>query len=152
MLPHDLPPWRIVFHYFRTWRRDGTWQRVHGVLHAELRQAQGRQASPSAAIIDTIYGEEIAIRVTIATDPDCWVPTDEEFARARPASEAVPEIVAAYHAAKTEEPNRVNIEIALDADVLQYFRDSGPGWQARINDILRRTMNNPIAITGDHDT
>ena len=53
MLPHDLPPWRIVFHYFRTWRRDGTWQRVHGVLHAELRQAQGRQASPSAAIIDS---------------------------------------------------------------------------------------------------
>ena len=53
MLPHDLPPWRIVFHYFRTWRRDGAWQRVHGVLHAELRQAQGRQASPSAAIIDS---------------------------------------------------------------------------------------------------
>ncbi len=108
----------------------------------------GKRFSEVAAI----YGEEIAIRVTIATDPDCWVPTDEEFARARPASEAVPEIVAAYHAAKTEEPNRVNIEIALDADVLQYFRDSGPGWQARINDILRRTMNNPIAITGDHDT
>ena len=41
-------PWN-----FRTWRRDGTWQRVHGVLHAELRQAQGRQASPSAAIIDS---------------------------------------------------------------------------------------------------
>ena len=26
MLPHDLPPWRIVFHYFSTWRRDGAWQ------------------------------------------------------------------------------------------------------------------------------
>ena len=50
MLPHDLPP--FVFHYF-PWRRDGAWQRVHGVLHAELRQAQGRQASPSAAIIDS---------------------------------------------------------------------------------------------------
>ena len=25
MLPHDLPPWRIVFHYFRTWRKDRTW-------------------------------------------------------------------------------------------------------------------------------
>ena len=24
MLPHDLPPWRIVFHYFRTWRKDRT--------------------------------------------------------------------------------------------------------------------------------
>ena len=34
MLPHDLPPWRIVFHYFRTWRRDGAWQRVHSVLPA----------------------------------------------------------------------------------------------------------------------
>ena len=53
MLPHDLPPWRIVFHYFRTWRRDGAWQRAHDTLHAELRQAQGRQASPSAAIIDS---------------------------------------------------------------------------------------------------
>ena len=36
-----------------TWRRDGTWQRAHDTLHAELRQAQGRQASPSAAIIDS---------------------------------------------------------------------------------------------------
>ena len=31
MLPHDLPPWRIVFHYFRTWRKDGTWQRANCV-------------------------------------------------------------------------------------------------------------------------
>ena len=53
MLPHDLPPWRIVFHYFRTWRGDGTWQRAHDALHATLRQAQGRESSPSAAIIDS---------------------------------------------------------------------------------------------------
>ena len=53
MLPHDLPPWRIVFHYFRTWRRDGSWQRAHDTLHAMLRQAQGRETSPSAAIIDS---------------------------------------------------------------------------------------------------
>ena len=53
MLPHDLPPWRIVFHYFRTWRQDGTWQSANCALHAALRQAQGREASPSAAIIDS---------------------------------------------------------------------------------------------------
>ena len=53
MLPHDLTPWRIVFHYFRTWRRDGSWQRAHDTLHAMLRQAQGRETSPSAAIIDS---------------------------------------------------------------------------------------------------
>lgn len=29
MLPHDLPPWQIVYHYFWQWRRDGTWQRLH---------------------------------------------------------------------------------------------------------------------------
>lgn len=52
MLPHDLPPWRIVFHYFRTWRSDGTWQRAHDALHTDLRQAYGRQPTPSAAVID----------------------------------------------------------------------------------------------------
>ena len=53
MLPHDFPPWRIVFHYFRTWRKDGAWQRANCALHVALRQAEGRQASPSAAIIDS---------------------------------------------------------------------------------------------------
>ena len=53
MLPHDLPPWRIVFHYFRTWRCDVTWQRAHGALHTTLRQASGRETSASAAIIDS---------------------------------------------------------------------------------------------------
>ena len=53
MLPHDLPPWRIVFHYFRTWRKDRTWQRAKDALLSNLRQSQGRVASPSAAVIDS---------------------------------------------------------------------------------------------------
>ena len=53
MLPHDLPPWRTAFHYFRTWRRDGTWQRAHDTLRFLTRQSEGRRASPSAAIIDS---------------------------------------------------------------------------------------------------
>ena len=53
MLPHDLPPWRTTFHYFRTWRRDGTWERVHSALRDQVRVSQGRDASPSAAIIDS---------------------------------------------------------------------------------------------------
>ena len=53
MLPHDLPPWRIVFHYFRTWRKDRTWQRANDALLSNLRQSQGRAASPSAAVIDS---------------------------------------------------------------------------------------------------
>ena len=53
MLSHDLPPWRTTFHYFRTWRRDGTWERVHAALRDQVRIAEGRDVSPSAAIIDS---------------------------------------------------------------------------------------------------
>ena len=52
MLPHDLPPWRTAFHYFRTWRWDGTWERVHAALRGGVRVAEGRDVSPRAAIID----------------------------------------------------------------------------------------------------
>ena len=53
MLPHDLPPWRTTFHYFRTWRRDGTMERIHEALRERLRLAEGRDASPSGAIVDS---------------------------------------------------------------------------------------------------
>ncbi len=52
-LPHDFPPWRTVYHYFRAWRLDGTWERIHDALRDEVRAAAGRQASPSAAILDS---------------------------------------------------------------------------------------------------
>ena len=29
LLPHDFPPWKTVYHYFRLWRIDGTWERLH---------------------------------------------------------------------------------------------------------------------------
>jgi transposase len=52
-LPHDYPPWRTVYHYFRAWRLDGTWERVHDALRDRVRVEAGRAASPSAAIIDS---------------------------------------------------------------------------------------------------
>ena len=52
-LPHDFPPWPTVYYYFWTWRNDGTWQRVHETLRDRLRQANGREISPSAAILDS---------------------------------------------------------------------------------------------------
>ena len=53
LLPHDFPPWGTVHYYFRRWRLDGTWQHIHDTLHAAARRAAGREASPSAAIIDS---------------------------------------------------------------------------------------------------
>ena len=53
MLPHDFPNWHTVYTYFRNWRRDGTWQRINDVLRRQLRIQEGREAEPSAAILDS---------------------------------------------------------------------------------------------------
>jgi putative transposase len=53
MLPHDLPPWKTVYHYFRLWRKDGTWERINSALRVEVRVAAGREPEPSAAVIDS---------------------------------------------------------------------------------------------------
>jgi len=53
MLPHDFPPWKTVYHYFRQWRIDGTWEHMNEALRTQLRVADGREAEPSAAILDS---------------------------------------------------------------------------------------------------
>jgi putative transposase len=53
MLPHDLPPYRIVFHYFSQWKKDGTWRQIHDALVSRVREAAGRPAGPSAGILDS---------------------------------------------------------------------------------------------------
>lgn len=52
-LPHDLPPYRIVFHYFRLWQRDGTWETIHARLRERVRRQAGKTPKPSAAILDS---------------------------------------------------------------------------------------------------
>ena len=52
-LPSDYPPWRTVYGYFATWRDDGTLARLHDALRAQVRAADGRDAEPTAAIIDS---------------------------------------------------------------------------------------------------
>ena len=53
MMPHDLPTWRITYHYFREWKLDGTRIRIHDKLRGDLRKASGRERMPSAGIIDS---------------------------------------------------------------------------------------------------
>ena len=53
MLPHDLPPWRTVYYYFWTWRRDGTWDLMHDLLRGDVREAEGRNRQPSAGSLDS---------------------------------------------------------------------------------------------------
>jgi putative transposase len=53
LLPHAFPPWQTVYHYFRLWRLDGTWDRIHTTLRERLRRHAGRDPQPSAGIIDS---------------------------------------------------------------------------------------------------
>ncbi len=53
MLPRDFPPWGTVHYYFWKWRRCGVWKRIHDRLREQVRRQAGRQATPSAAILDS---------------------------------------------------------------------------------------------------
>jgi putative transposase len=53
LLPHEFPPWRIVYYWFRKWRIDGTFERLNAALREQLRISLGRNAQPSAGIVDS---------------------------------------------------------------------------------------------------
>jgi putative transposase len=53
LLPREFPPWRSVYHWFRRWRIDGTFERLNAELRERLRARLGRNPQPSAAIVDS---------------------------------------------------------------------------------------------------
>ena len=52
-LPGDFPPWQTVYSYFRGWRKDGTWLRIHDDLREWVRVEAERHPSPSEGVIDS---------------------------------------------------------------------------------------------------
>ena len=53
-IPHASPPWGTVPYYYRRWRLAGTWEKIHDALREQVRtEKEGREATPSAAIIDS---------------------------------------------------------------------------------------------------
>ncbi len=53
MLPKEYPKWQSVYYYFRCWRDDGTWQRLHDTLRATVRRKAGRHKHPTAGCLDS---------------------------------------------------------------------------------------------------
>jgi putative transposase len=52
-LPSDFPNDKTVYHYFWSWRRDKTWQRIHDTLRARVRRKAGRHKHPTAGCVDS---------------------------------------------------------------------------------------------------
>jgi putative transposase len=53
LLPRDFPPWGTVYWWFRRWRIDGTFEHLNAALRERLRDLSGRNAQPSAGIVDS---------------------------------------------------------------------------------------------------
>src|SRR5436853_152553 len=53
LLPREYPKWPSVYYYFRTWRDDGTWKRIHDTLRALVRRRAGRHKHPTAGSLDS---------------------------------------------------------------------------------------------------
>jgi putative transposase len=53
MLPRDFPPYSTVYMYFKQWKDEGIWEKIHDTLRDRIRSGEGHQKSPSAAIVDS---------------------------------------------------------------------------------------------------
>ena len=86
--------------------------------------------------------EEEAIQRGIALDPDAPEWTDEDWARARPAVEAVPHVVERHRRTRGRQrtPTKEKVTVRLDADIVAHFREGGRGWQTRLNEALRQVI------------
>lgn len=52
-MPTQYPRWKSIYHYFRVWRDNGTWQRIHDRVRADLRRKVGRDKQATAGCLDS---------------------------------------------------------------------------------------------------
>jgi putative transposase len=62
MVPHDLPACGALYYSFRTWRKEGIWDQIQKGLLRRVRQKEGRDEEPGAAVIDSQSIKTSAVR------------------------------------------------------------------------------------------
>ena len=85
--------------------------------------------------------DEKRVQAQIAADPDAPEATDEELAQARPFVDVFPQFAESIRRARgrpqVDSPKQ-QVSLRLDPDVIAAYKNSGKGWQSRVNDILRK--------------
>lgn len=89
---------------------------------------------------------EAQVQAMAAADRDAPEATNDQLALARPFVDAFPELAARMKDGIERRPAgrprsaraKVAVSLRLDGDVLEKFRSTGPGWQTRINEALRK--------------
>ena len=91
--------------------------------------------------------EEAAIQAGIARDADNRELTDEQLKSLRPAKEVIPRALyeglvkrARGRPRLDEAGKKAIVKLRVDPDVLQAFKADGPGWQTRMNDVLKKAV------------
>lgn len=85
--------------------------------------------------------EEAELQARMASDPDAREMTDEELSGMRPAREVLPPAVFAALTKRGRPASAsklVQVTLRLDPEALAAFRATGPGWQTRINETVKR--------------
>src|SRR5215510_7334764 len=87
------------------------------------------------------HEEEAEIQKQIASDPDAPELTDDQLRRGKPFAEAFPDLAESIKRGRgrppVEKPLK-QISIRLDPDVISKFKATGKGWQARVNEVLKK--------------
>ena len=85
---------------------------------------------------------KLPLRPVPSLDPDAPEASETELAAARPFAEVFPDLAAAMRKNLGGRPKadtvKLPVSLRLDADVVDHFRQSGAGWQSRMNAALRK--------------
>jgi uncharacterized protein (DUF4415 family) len=116
---------------------DPWWETDEGKAELERRK---RLPPHADSWWETDEGEE-EIQMRIAENPDDEEITDEMWAQRTTLAEAHPELAESIKRSRGRPPvenRKEHISLRLDPDVIAKFKATGPGWQSRINEVLKK--------------